>query len=97
MVSSQRAVTRFVSLYANASYTLADRYTVSASERRDASNLFGVATNNKWSPFWSAGLAWNIADEPFYHLPAVQHLKLRTTYGNAGNTDNERPAVTTID
>ncbi|GGG88341.1 SusC/RagA family TonB-linked outer membrane protein [Parapedobacter pyrenivorans] len=97
MVSSQRAVTRFVSLYANASYTLADRYTVSASARRDASNLFGVATNNKWSPFWSAGLAWNIADEPFYHWSAVPHLKLRTTYGHAGNTDNDRPAVTTID
>lgn len=97
MVSSQRTTTRFVSLYANASYTLADRYTVSASARRDASNLFGVATNNKWSPFWSAGLVWNIANEPFYQLSYMPYLKLRTTYGHAGNTDNDRPAVTTID
>lgn len=89
-------VTRFVSLYGNASYTLANRYTVSASVRRDASNLFGVATNNKWSPFWSAGMAWNIANERFYRWSAVPHLKLRTTYGHAGNTDNDRPAVTTI-
>jgi len=95
--SSQRMVSRFVSLYANGSYTLADRYTVSASARRDASNLFGVATNDKWSPFWSAGLAWNVDNEPFYRWSAVPHLKLRTTYGLAGNTDNDRPAVTTID
>src|SRR5690606_2037055 len=63
----------------------------------DASNLFGVATNNKWSPFWSAGLAWAIAKEPFYHWEAMPHLRLRMTYGYSGNVDNSRAAVTTIE
>jgi TonB-linked outer membrane protein, SusC/RagA family len=97
VASGSRTVSRFVSLYANASYTFNGRYTASASARRDASNLFGVATNDKWSPFWSAGLAWDIAGEPFYRWPALPVLKLRTTYGHAGNVDNDRAAVTTIE
>jgi len=95
--SGSRAVSRFVSLYANASYTFNGRYTASASVRRDASNLFGVTTNDKWSPFWSAGLAWDISKEAFYRWPALPVLKLRTTYGHAGNVDNDRAAVTTIE
>src|SRR5690606_32405980 len=45
---------RYVSLYANASYTFDNRYTLSGSVRRDASNLFGLATNDKWTPLWSS-------------------------------------------
>src|SRR5690606_17531757 len=54
------ASNRFVSVYANGSYSYREKYTVSASARRDASNLFGVATNNKWKPLWSAGLRWDL-------------------------------------
>ncbi|MEJ0107169.1 MAG: TonB-dependent receptor plug domain-containing protein [Bacteroidota bacterium] len=57
---------RFVSYYANASYTYDKRYIFSASARRDASNLFGVETNNKWKPLWSVGAGWNISNEAFY-------------------------------
>lgn len=88
---------RFVSLYANASYTFVGRYVASASARKDASNMFGVATNDKWSPFWSAGLAWEIAKEPFYRWEAVPHLRFRATYGNSGNVNNSHAALTTID
>jgi TonB-linked SusC/RagA family outer membrane protein len=87
---------RNVSLYGNGSYTYNNRYTVSASARRDASNVFGVETNRKWIPLWSGGLAWNISNEDFYHLAALPYLKLRATYGYSGNVNNSISALTTI-
>src|SRR5690606_14046239 len=56
---------RNVSLYSNASYSFKRKYTVSASARRDASNIFGAATNDRWNPLWSAGFAWNVSEESF--------------------------------
>lgn len=77
---------RFVSYYANAAYTWSSRYTVSASARKDGANIFGVRTNDKLIPLWSAGLAWHIHNEPFFKLPQLQALRLRATYGFNGNT-----------
>lgn len=90
-------VQRLVSSYINAAYTYNDRYTFSASARRDASNLFGVKTNDKWTPLWSVGGAWNISNEPFYQFDLISFLKLRTTYGYSGNVWANGAAVTTID
>jgi len=89
-------LTRYVSAYFNGAYHYRDRYAVSFSGRRDASNLFGVNINNKWNPLWSAGLSWNISEEPFYKLSFLPYLKLRITNGFSGNTDQSMAAVTTI-
>lgn len=85
-------ISRFVSLYTNAAFTLHNRYTFSASARKDASNLFGVNTNQKWTPLWSAGAAWKISDEKFYTLKGLSSLRLRFTYGFSGNVDNTIPS-----
>ena len=87
---------RFVSLFANAAYTYADRYTLSGSARRDASNLFGLKANDLWNPFWSAGVAWNVSREGFYNAAWLPQLKLRASYGFNGNIDPAMVAVTTI-
>ena len=87
---------RFVSGFGNAVLAYYKKYMVSLSGRRDASNAFGVTTNNRWKPLWSAGGAWNISDETFYHFAAVPYMKFRATYGLAGNIDQSQAAVTTI-
>lgn len=87
---------RFVSGFANAGYTYDKRYAVTLSARKDASNLFGVHTNDKWNLLWSAGGAWNISSESFYRSEFLPYLKLRGTYGFSGNVDLNRSAVTTI-
>lgn len=89
-------LTRFVSTFANAAYTYRNKYTLSASARRDASNLFGVNTNDKWKPLWSAGLSWNIGAEPFFNNNLFTFLKLRATYGYSGNVDARKTGVSTI-
>lgn len=94
--SENESTNHFVSTYANIAYTYKRKYTLSASARRDASNLFGVKTNEKWQPLWSAGVSWNISDEPFFQVNSITHLKLRGTYGYSGNVDQHRSALTTI-
>ena len=86
---------RFLSYYANASYTFKQRYILSASVRRDESNLFGVDANQKGVPLWSAGAAWELSRENFYQVDWLPYLKLRVTYGYNGNVDRSVSAYTT--
>ncbi len=85
---------RYLSYYVNAAYTYADRYTFSLSGRKDGANIFGVKTNEKITPLWSAGAAWELSREPFYSLEAFPYLKLRATYGFNGNVYNASAYLT---
>ena len=76
---------RFVSFAANVSYTFNGRYTLYGSARKDGSNYFGVNTNRKWKPLWSAGLSWDIRQEPFFKASWISALRLRGSYGVSGN------------
>ncbi|ERJ57345.1 hypothetical protein M472_01060 [Sphingobacterium paucimobilis HER1398] len=87
---------RYVSYFANASYTYNGRYTVSGSARQDASNLFGVKTNDKFQPFWSFGGAWSLSKEDFIDESVFPSLKLRATYGYNGNVNNSTAAYPII-
>lgn len=87
---------RFVSLYGNLTYNYQQRYSLYLSARRDASNLYGLNTNDKWNPLFSVGAAWLISTADFYQLAWFPTLKLRASYGVSGNTDQGRTAVTTI-
>lgn len=87
---------RYLSVYTNASYSYAKRYTFSLSARKDASNLFGVSSNQKAVPLWSAGLSWQLNNESFYAVKYLPLLKLRITYGYNGNVDNTMSAFTTM-
>lgn len=88
--------TRFVSLFANSAYTFDNKYTFSGSVRRDASNLFGLKTNDQWNPFWSVGATWEISKENFLQLPDLAYLKLRGSYGFNGNIDPAMVSVSTV-
>lgn len=88
--------TRFVSYFANGAYTFDNRYIFSVSARRDASNLFGLKTNDQWNPFWSAGLAWKLSNEKFYNADFLPYLNIRATYGFSGNVDPAMVAENTI-
>ncbi|SHH03372.1 SusC/RagA family TonB-linked outer membrane protein [Pedobacter caeni] len=86
-----------ISLFTNAAYTFKDKYSISLSARKDASNLFGLHTNDKWNPLWSSGLAWEVSKESFYKSAILPYLNLRLTYGFNGNVDVGKSAVTTIE
>ncbi|MES2773881.1 MAG: SusC/RagA family TonB-linked outer membrane protein [Bacteroidota bacterium] len=86
---------RYLSGFANGSYTYNNRYTISGSVRKDASNYFGVAANQRAVPLWSAGAKWDIDKESFYKLRWLPLLSLRMTYGYNGNINKSLTAYTT--
>jgi TonB-linked SusC/RagA family outer membrane protein len=90
------ATQRFVSIYANAAYTYRNTYTFSASARKDGANLFGVSANQRGVPLWSAGAAWKLSNEAFYHVQWLPSLKLRATYGYNGNMRSDLSSVPVI-
>lgn len=76
---------RFVSGYANGSYTFDRRYTASFSLRTDGSNYISKDLRDKFSPFYSGGLLWNLSNERFMsNVKFVDRLALRGTYGVTG-------------
>ncbi|MHA4894366.1 SusC/RagA family TonB-linked outer membrane protein [Pedobacter sp. PWIIR3] len=87
---------RIRSTYVNAAYTFDQKYTLSGSARVDGSNYFGLKTNQKYVPLWSAGLLWNAAQEDFYSIYWLPVLKLRASYGYNGNLDKRTTGITTF-
>ncbi|SMC54862.1 SusC/RagA family TonB-linked outer membrane protein [Pedobacter nyackensis] len=93
--SQSGSIDRAISFYANASYGYDRKYILSLSARKDETNIFGVKSNQKGVPLWSAGLSWIISNEAFYHLDYFSDLKLRATYGYNGNVDKTLSAYLT--
>lgn len=83
---------RFVSLYWNMALTLLQRFTVNTGLRRDAANIFGLSTNDKWNPFWSAGVGWEISKEEFFTTGLFSFLKLKATLGTSGVVNPNKTA-----
>lgn len=77
---------RYLSYFANAGYTLLDRYYVSASVRYDDYNNFGLDRKYRAKPFYSFGAKWNLSREEFLEQTTwISNLALRATYGVNGN------------
>ncbi|WP_373059752.1 SusC/RagA family TonB-linked outer membrane protein [Zunongwangia sp. H14] len=64
-------------------YNYDSKYILSGSVRRDGSSRFGP--DNKYGYFYSGSAAWNIANEDFMEGSIFGDLKLRASYGTAGN------------
>ncbi|TMM55800.1 SusC/RagA family TonB-linked outer membrane protein [Maribacter algarum] len=78
---------RFISYYANASYSYLNKYTISGSTRLDDTNLFGSSKKFRNVPLFSVGLKWNLFQEFFNEGDTIDQLSLRATYGTNGNVD----------
>ena len=95
-ISNSGLIDHNISYYANAAYTYDSRYTLSASARKDQSNIFGVKANQKGVPLWSVGGLWHIGREPFYKMDWLPTLALRSTFGYNGNVDKTTSAYFTM-
>lgn len=72
------------SVMGSVTYTLLDRYTVSANARGDGSSMVG--DNNTWGFFPSVSFTWDMKKEAFLaNIKPLSMLKLRTGFGQAGN------------
>lgn len=82
--SGSESVARSLAFMFTLNYAFKQRYAVDYSMSIDASSEFGK--NNRYAPFWSAGLRWNIDKENFIQsLGIFDELILRGTYGITGS------------
>lgn len=79
---SERALVSFAGKF---EYDFDNKYYFAVSGRADGSSVFGK--NNKWGYFPAVNAAWNVAKEGFMidHVPVLNVLKLRASYGQVGN------------
>ncbi|RZN82225.1 MAG: SusC/RagA family TonB-linked outer membrane protein [Winogradskyella sp.] len=73
------------SYFGSADWDYDTKYGFSATVRRDAS--FRFAGSNRWATFYSVAGRWNISNESFMDGSDINNLKLRASYGTAGNQD----------
>ncbi|MEO7455944.1 MAG: TonB-dependent receptor [Gemmatimonadaceae bacterium] len=83
-ISSGNTRTALASYLGRINYTLADKYLFTATARRDGSSRFGA--DHRWGVFPSFAVGWRLSEEPFMQrFSAIEQLKLRFSYGVAGN------------
>lgn len=77
-------LSRRIGFTGNLNYIYDNRYFIDMSYRIDGSSLFG--TKNKFAPFWSVGMGWNIHNEKFFQdHQIVNTLRIRGSYGETGS------------
>lgn len=75
-----------ISGYARLNYTLADKYMLTATLRRDGTSRFHK--DNRWGTFPSVALAWRLTEEEFLRGNEIlSNLKLRASFGITGQQE----------
>ncbi|MFY9152634.1 MAG: SusC/RagA family TonB-linked outer membrane protein, partial [Prolixibacteraceae bacterium] len=74
---------KMLSFFGRMNYSYQGKYLLSATFRADGSSRF--AKNNRWGYFPSVSAAWRLSEEEFLKRDWLDNLKLRFSYGTAGN------------
>ncbi len=74
---------RLRSQFGRANISIADRYLITGTVRRDGSSRFGEG--QKYGVFPSAAFAWRLMQEDMFKSLPLSDLKLRVSWGKTGN------------
>ena len=74
-----------IGLFGRANFSLADKYLLTLSYRRDGTSRF--INENKWGNFPAAAFAWKLNDDLFSNSETISNLKLRLSWGITGQQD----------
>lgn len=87
---------KLISFFGRANYDFDSKYILSATFRADGSSKF--ARGNRWGYFPSAAVAWRLSSEKFMEGTKnwLDDLKLRFSYGTAGNNNIPSGQVTQV-
>lgn len=82
--NGSESTTRRVGFTGNINYTYNNRYFVDFSYRADGASQFGK--QNKFAPFWSSGIGWNVHNESWLsNQEVINTLQLKGSYGQTGS------------
>ncbi len=80
--------TTLLSFYGRAIFTIANKYIINASVRRDGSSRFFNGTKDYvWGNFPGVSLAWRLDQEGFLKGTGINTLKLRGGWGKTGQQE----------
>ena len=83
-VTGDERTTRSIGWVAAGGYSYKYKYSFDFNIRLDGSSQFGK--NNRWAPFWSTGLRWDLKKENFLKdVSFISDFILRGTYGTTGS------------
>lgn len=90
------STTRRVGFTGNVNYTYNNCYYIDGSYRMDGSSQFG--SEDRYAPFWSVGIGWNLHHENFIknNTNIFSNLRLKASYGITGTMDFSRAAIETM-
>ncbi len=84
--SGSESYSATVAYFANANFILKDRYFVDFSWRTSGNSV--ISKDRRWSPYWSAGIGWNIHNEVFLaNLEWVESFRFRASAGYVGSNN----------
>jgi TonB-linked SusC/RagA family outer membrane protein len=75
---------RFMSYNGQATYVYGDRYILSGNISRMGCDNYDP--DGRWETFWGASAGWVASEEPWLKSPNIGLLKLRASYGVAGQS-----------
>jgi len=75
---------KMASTFGRVNYDYAGRYLLEGTLRYDGSSR--LAPGKRWGLFPSVSGGWRVSEEPFFKVPVVSNLKLRTSWGQLGNS-----------
>jgi len=82
---------QLLSFFGRLNYNFDDRYLFTGTYRIDGSSRFGE--NNRFAQFPSLALAWNLHNESFFNIDAINQLKFRVGWGETGNQNIPNSAI----
>ncbi|MFN2637956.1 MAG: SusC/RagA family TonB-linked outer membrane protein [Gemmatimonadaceae bacterium] len=89
--AEQDTTQKSIGLYVQEQAAWRDRLFLTGAVRVDNNSAFGSKLNRVFYP--KASLSWVISEEPFFHLPALDQMRLRFAWGQAGNSPGPFDAV----
>ncbi|MNH95376.1 TonB dependent receptor [compost metagenome] len=77
----------FLSYFGRLNYSYDNRYLLQTTVRADGSSYFGPG--NKWGYYPTVSAGWNVHNESFFNVDKISQLKLRASYGEAGDAQKQ--------
>ncbi|WP_065219272.1 MULTISPECIES: SusC/RagA family TonB-linked outer membrane protein [Butyricimonas] len=83
--TGSEATSRRIALISGLNYYYDMRYFFDVNFSMNGSSSFG--SESRWASFWSVGAGWTVSNEKFFieHIPFIQWLKVKASYGVSGN------------
>lgn len=84
--NGNRNTRTLASYFTRLNYSYEDKYLLTFTMRADGSSL--LSAENRWGYFPSISGGWVVSNESFFSVPAINHMKVRASWGQNGSVQS---------